>query len=127
IVALVPAIEAAVPKARRAIAQGASTRFSRLSVDRKPNVKEAPKAARAIALTQELSAALEGHEVRAAFYTRGHRNHSAEANKREVIAVSIRLMSPEAGAEQWLNVISRSSLPHRRGFPQEVFLIVLGL
>jgi signal transduction histidine kinase len=127
ITSLLPAIEAADPAARRTIARNSSTRVSRLSVTPRPIARDRQATARAIALMQDLREALEGREVRAAVLARSDRTGPQGSTPREAMVVSIRLVTPEAGAAQWLNVISRSGRMHPRGFPQEVFLIVLGL
>jgi signal transduction histidine kinase len=121
LLSLVPVIEAVEPSARRAIARDASTRFTRVSVDRAPLVEEAPRAPRSRALTRDITEALPGREVRAAVLMR----RDGSARPRETIAVSIRLA--DEGAGQWLNLVARSDRPGPPGPEREVFLLVLGL
>ncbi|SEW35617.1 Signal transduction histidine kinase [Aliiroseovarius sediminilitoris] len=124
IVSLVPAIEAAEPGSRHAIARDASTRFSRVSVDPEPVVTEVPTAPRSTALTKDLTDALDGRRVQAAILVRPDRDGG---HRSESIAVSILLASPDGGTTQWLNVRSRGERPRPPGLDEEVFFIVLGL
>lgn len=123
IVSLVPAIEAAEPALRRTIAHEASTRFSRVSVEREPLVAEAQSAPRSAALTRNLADALDGRMVRAAVMVRRDRD---DEYRRQSIAISIRLAASD-GRAQWLNVLSRGVRPPPPGLDEEVFFIVLAL
>ncbi|MFD2740077.1 ATP-binding protein [Sulfitobacter aestuarii] len=127
VVSLVPAIEAAQPQRRGAIAREASTRFSRLSVDPQPLVAEAPESRRSRLLRRELGEALVGREVRAAILRAGHGGHHGRQGQREVIVVSIRLSAPDAGPQQWLNARSRGGRAPPRGLPGRMFLTILAL
>lgn len=127
IVSLVPAIEAAEPRARRAIARDASTRFSRLSVAPRPSIQKMPTTSRSLALTRELSQSLAGREVRGSLFSRRGQDAQPGRGHREAIAVSIRLRSPEGSPAQWLNILSRGQNHHGRDAPQEVFFIILAL
>ncbi|TDL81073.1 HAMP domain-containing protein [Palleronia sediminis] len=124
IVSLVPAIEAAAPAARRAIAHDASTRFSRVTVAPAPVVETVPTAPRSAALTRELAAALNGRPVRAAIRVRPDRGGDGP---REAIAVSIGLAVPAGDPAQWLNVVTRGPGRPPSGLDGGVFLVVLGL
>ncbi|WP_187429518.1 Adaptive-response sensory-kinase SasA [Roseobacter fucihabitans] len=124
IVSFVPAIEAAAPRLRRAIARDASTRFSRVSVDREPLVTQLPAAPRSVALTREISQALGGRDVRAVIRVRPDREGK---NRRESIAVSIQLVNAGTGRVQWLNVLSRGEHARPDGVNEKLFLIALVL
>ncbi|MEM9430102.1 MAG: ATP-binding protein [Pseudomonadota bacterium] len=117
VVSLLPAVEAAAEARRSRVARAASTRFSRVSVDREPTVADVPSAPRSAALTRTLSAFFEGRDVRAAILVSDRGRWGA----RETVAVSVAL-GDGAG---WLNVVSRGE---RRppGPEADVFLLVLG-
>ena len=129
IVALVPAMEALPPAARRVLAREASTRLARIEVAAAPRVaapaSDRSEDRRARALQERLRAALEGREVRVALSSGLARGGAGPAAARGgAIAVSIALDSPGRGA--WLNVVA-ARLPPREGVQGEVFLLVLGL
>lgn len=124
IVSLVPAIEAASPAARRAIAHDASTRFSRVSVDPEPFVDEPQTAPRSAALTRDLAAALGDRPARAAVMLQPGRGGRVGP---ETVAVSIALTVPRGDPAQWLNAVSRGDRRRPPGPDRDVFLIVLGL
>ena len=127
IASLVPAIEAADPGTRRAIARDASTRTSRVSVGRRPIVETQGSAPRSRALRRELAAALPGRDLRAAIVTRHARADFGDWRRRETIAVSILLAGRANGAGQWLNLMARGDRPPPSGVEEEVFLIILGI
>ena len=124
IVSLVPAIEAASPAARRAIAGEASTRFSRVSADPEPIVDEDPAAPKSAALTRDFADALGDRRVRASVTIPPGRDGLGGP---ETVAVSIALTVPAGEPAQWLNLVSRGNRPPPPGPDQSVFLIVLGL
>lgn len=122
VVSLVPAIEAAPQSARASVADDASTRFSRVSVDPEPIVDQIPTAPRSAELTRRLADALGPRDVRAAIMVR-----AGEDGKRgeETVALSIRL-GDEDGPDQWLNSVSRGDRGGPSGVPEEVLFLVLG-
>ncbi len=119
ITSLVPAIEAAAPPARRAIARRSSTRVTRLSVGPRPLVTESPGDPRSAALTANLADALTGRDVRAAIGT-GPRGG-------ETVAASIALAVPAGARAQWLDVVSRGDRLPPPGREDGLSLTVLGL
>lgn len=129
IVSLVPAIEAADPARRKAIAREASTRFSRVSVEPDPIVKDIHTAPRSRGLTQRLSEELPDRIVRGAIFVRGAAERPDRRERGETIAVSVLLAAPETAGTppQWLNVVARGDRRPRPGVQEEVFFVVLGL
>ncbi|MDK3074600.1 ATP-binding protein [Sedimentitalea sp. JM2-8] len=129
IVSLLPAIEAADPARRKAIAREASTRFSRVSVESSPIVKDIPSAPRSRGLTQRLSEEFPGRTVRGAIFVRGVTGRPDRHEGGETIAVSVLLAGPETAtrAPQWLNVVARGNRRPPPGVREEVFFMVLGL
>lgn len=124
IVSMVPVIEAAEPDRRGAIAHQASTRLSRISVERRPVVTEDPADPRAAALSRSLTEALPGRIVRADVMLRGDRNGP---RKGAAVAISIELQASGNESPQWLNAVSRDGPPGPPGVDGKVFVIVLGL
>ncbi|MFX0543746.1 sensor histidine kinase [Roseovarius sp. S4756] len=127
ITSILPAVEAAAPEARASVARGASSRGARLRVAPEPMVRERRIPPGYQDFARDLADALEGREVRAAIIRRPGGEGGDDADRREAMAVSVRLITPEGAAAQWLNVLSRNGRPQMRGFPEEVFLIVLGV
>ena len=119
IAALVPAIEAAAPGARRAVARDASTRFFRLSVEQRPLVAVAASDARSAELRASLTEALTGRDVRAAI--------SAGPRGGETVAASIKLAVPEGAGTQWLDIVSRGDRMPPPERDNGLFVTVLGL
>lgn len=124
IVSLVPAIEAMEPQRRIAVAQRASTRFSRVSVDPRPAVAEQPDAPRSAAMARALREALGERDIRAAAMVDPDRS---SRGARATVLVSIRLRTDEGRAPQWLNAASRDMRPQPPGLRGDVFLLILGL
>ena len=127
LVSLVPAIEAAPPARRAEIAREASTRVSRVTVDRRPIVED-DEMLRAGDLVHELREALPGRDVRAALLDREDDEDDDDHGRRrtEAIALSIRLSGD--GGPQWLNSVSqggRAGGPP--GLPQDVLFLILGI
>lgn len=123
VVSLVPAIEAANPRSRRAIARNTTTRVSRVRVERSPIVETISTAPRSQALTQRLAEELPNREVRAAILRRPTREDPNVLA--QVVAVSIRLSNADGAPVQWLNMVSRGNAPRLDGQAGRVFLLTL--
>jgi signal transduction histidine kinase len=124
VVSLVPAIEAAAPARRGAIARAASTRFSRVTVGPDALVEVVPSAPRSAALTRSLAEALGDRPVRAVVRVRPGREGRGPTG---MIAISIALSASAGAPAQWLNVATRGGASRPSGPDGTVILMVLGL
>ncbi len=124
ITSLVPALEAAAPEARAQLADAASTRVSRVTVDPEPLVTVQTDAPRSAALAQALTEALGGREARAAIRVRPSEDGRGGSG---TVAASVRLAVLEGGQAQWLNVRTRGRRRHSQDLEEGPFLLILGL
>ncbi len=124
IVSLVPALEAAVPQARPGLANSASTRSSRVTVDPTPFVRAQLDTQRARALAEALTEALGGRDVRTAIRVQPDDD---KGGRRVAVAASVRLVVAEDGEAQWLNIRSRGKRPPPPWIEEGAFLLILGL
>lgn len=105
ILALVPAMDAVEPALREAVARDASSRSTRITVDRTPLVASTSADPRSLALEERVRAALGDRALSVAFLRGDAPGGRGRGGPREAISISIALSS-DGGPATWLNLTS---------------------